>query len=132
MNKKMREILTQIQAKTAEAKSFMEGENKDVTKANALMDEVDALKADYETEKRIFEAEKNDGISGAESHLGNGQKEKTELTADEIVAKEVRSIMTRVADKDLQESVDADGGYTVPEDISEFFISLLVKFGITL
>jgi division protein CdvB (Snf7/Vps24/ESCRT-III family) len=43
MNKKMREILAQIQAKTAEAKSFMDGENKDVAKATALMDEVDAL-----------------------------------------------------------------------------------------
>ena len=42
MNKKMREILAKIQAKTAEAKGFMEGENKDIDKANALMDEVDA------------------------------------------------------------------------------------------
>lgn len=118
MNKKMREIMAQIQAKTAEAKSFMaEGENKDVAKATALMNEVDALRAEYETEKRIFEAEKAEGIGGADPHAGNGEPEVKELTGDQIVAKEVRSIMTHVADKDLQESVEADGGYTVPEDI---------------
>ena len=118
MNKKMREILAAIQAKTAEAKSFMDGENKDVEKATALMDEVDALKTEYETEKRIYEAEKAQGVEGAEPHSGSGEEEQEkELSGDEIIAKEVRSIMTRIADKDLQESVDADGGYTVPEDI---------------
>lgn len=118
MNKKMREIMAQIQAKTAEAKSFMaEGENKDVAKATALMNEVDTLRTEYETEKRIFEAEKAEGIGEADPHTGNGQEEKVALTGDQIVAKEVRSIMTHIADKDLQESVEADGGYTVPEDI---------------
>ena len=117
MNKRMREILAEIEAKTAEAKSFMSGENKDVAKANAIMDEVDVLKTEYEAEKRIYESEKAEGVAGAEAHPGNGQAEKTELTGEQIVAKEVRSIMTHVADKDLVESVDADGGYTVPEDI---------------
>ena len=117
MNKRMRELLTQIQEKTAEAKGFMSGENKDVAKANAIMDEVAALKTEYETEKRIFETEKDEGVKSAEAHTGNGEAEKTQLTGEQIVAKEVRSIMTHVADKDLVESVDADGGYTVPEDI---------------
>lgn len=117
MNKRMREILAQIQAKTAEAKSFMSGENKDVAKANAIMDEVAELKSEYETEKRIFEAEKADGVVAADPHAGTGEPEVKELTGEQIVAKEVRSIMTHVADKDLVESVDADGGYTVPEDI---------------
>lgn len=118
MNKRMREILAQIEAKTAEAKSFMaDGENKDVAKATALMDEVDALKTEYAAEKRIYEAEKEKGIGEADPHTGNGEPEVKELTGEQIVAKEVRSIMTRVADKDLVESVDADGGYTVPEDI---------------
>lgn len=118
MNKKMREILAKIQAKTAEAKGFMaEGENKDVAKANALMDEVDSLKAEYEAEKRIYEAEKAEGVTDADPHAGTGEPEVKDLTGEEIVAKEIRSIMTHVADKDLQESVEADGGYTVPEDI---------------
>lgn len=120
MNKRMREILAQIQAKTAEAKSFMSGENKDVAKANAIMDEVAELKSEYETEKRIFEAEKADGVAAADPHAGNGEAEVKELTGEQIVAKEVRAIMAPGkygADKDLVESVDADGGYTVPEDI---------------
>jgi HK97 family phage major capsid protein len=95
----------------------MSGENKDVTKANALMDEVDTLKAEYEAEKRIFEAEKAEGVEGADPHAGTGEPEVKELTGEQIVAKEIRSIMSKIADKDLQESVDADGGYTVPEDI---------------
>lgn len=117
MNKRMREILAQIQAKTAEAKSFMSGENKDVNKANAIMDEVAELKSEYETEKRIFEAEKAEGVEVADPHPGNGTPEVKELTGEQIVAKEIRSIMTKTVDKDLVESVDADGGYTVPEDI---------------
>lgn len=117
MNKRMREILAQIQEKTAEAKGFMSGENKDVAKANAIMDEVAELKSEYETEKRIYEAEKSEGVESADPHAGNGEPEVKELTGEQILAKEVRSIMTHVADKDLVESVDADGGYTVPEDI---------------
>lgn len=121
MNKKMREIMAKIQAKTAEAKGFMaEGENKDVEKASALMAEVKDLQKEFDTEKAIFEAEKNDGMESAQSHVGNGDEEKKELTGEEIIAKEVRAIMKPSkfgSDKSLMESVDADGGYTVPEDI---------------
>lgn len=117
MNKRMREILAEIEAKTAEAKSYMSGENKDVAKATAIMDEVDTLKGEYELEKRIFESDKSKGLEGASAHAGDGQTEKKEFSAEEIVAKEVRSIMTKRADKDLNESVEVDGGYTVPEDI---------------
>ena len=60
MNKKMRELLTKIQQKTAQARAFMDGENKDVTKATELLDEVDGLKAEFEAEKRLFEQEKED------------------------------------------------------------------------
>lgn len=117
MNKKMREILAQIEAKTKEAKSYMDGENKDVAKANELMDAVDALKAEFEAEKRIYEAEKAQGMTGAPEDPDKVGEAAKKLTGDVILAKEVRSIMTKVVDKDLQESVDADGGYTVPEDI---------------
>lgn len=119
MNKKMREILAQIDAKTKEAKSFMEGENKDLDKANALMDEVDKLRKEYNAEKRIFDAEKARGTEGAPQDPEN-VGEKATVSGEVIVAKEVRAIMAPAkyaADKDLQESVDADGGYTVPEDI---------------
>lgn len=110
MNKKMREILAKIQAKTAEAKSFMaEGENKDVAKATALMDEVDTLKAEYETEKRIYEAEKADGAP-----TDDQVEEKGKENALVKFAKAVRDI---IVGKRLVEGVDAEGGYTVPEDV---------------
>ena len=43
MNKRMRELQAQITSKTAEAKGFMDGENKDIVKANEILDEVDKL-----------------------------------------------------------------------------------------
>ena len=110
MNKKMREILAKIQSKTAEAKSFMaEGENKDVAKATALMDEVDTLKAEYETEKRIFESEKMEGAPTDEQI--------TEKKVEDAVSKFAKAVKDIIAGKRLTEGVDEDGGYTVPEDI---------------
>ena len=116
MNKKMREILAKIQAKTAEAKAFTEGENKDLEKANVLMDEVDALQKELETEKRLYEAEKLAGVQSAivtvEDHAQTKESEKIDEVAK--FAKAVRQFIK----KGLVEGVDADGGYTVPEDVS--------------
>lgn len=114
MNKKMREILAQIQAKTMEAKSFMDGENKDVAKATALMDEVDALQKEFDAEKRIYDAEKANGTGSATSTVEDGAQGKK--SEDEIAkfAKAVRQFIR----KGLVEGVDEDGGYTVPEDVS--------------
>lgn len=115
MNKKMREILASIQAKTAEAKSFMDGENKDVAKATALMDEVDALQREYDAEKRIYEAEKANGVNSATVTVeDNAKATKTE----DSVAKFAKAVRSIIQGKALTEGVDADGGYTVPEDVS--------------
>jgi HK97 family phage major capsid protein len=121
MNKKMRELLTKIQTKTAEAKALNEGENKDVTKASAIMDEVDALQKEFELEKKIFEAEKATGAQNATAVVADHVQEKKEVvTGETMIAKQVRAILNPGkfgTDKSLVESVDADGGYTVPEDI---------------
>ena len=113
MNKKMRELMAKIQAKTMEAKSFMEGENKDVAKANELLNEIDSLKAEYETEKRIYEMDKETNAPSVEE-MESKAKANEELDACAKFAKAVRSI---IQNKGLVEGVDADGGYTVPEDI---------------
>lgn len=56
MNKKMKELLAQINAKVASAQALMEvGE---VEKAAAVMDEADVLQAEYDTEERIYAAQK--------------------------------------------------------------------------
>ena len=115
MNKKMREILAQIQAKTAEAKSFMNGETKDIEKATAIMDEVDALQREYDAEKRIYEAEKANGAQVATAQVEDVAKaEKTE----NAVAKFAKAVRSIIQGKALSEGVGEDGGYTVPEDVS--------------
>jgi len=117
MNKRMRELLAQIQAKTAEAKSFMNGENKDVAKATAIMDEVDALQKEYEAEKRIFETEKANGAQSANAVVEDTASAKTEKT-ETAVAKFAKAVRSIIQGKGLTEGVNEDGGYTVPEDVS--------------
>lgn len=108
MNKKMRELLAKIEAKTAEAKSFMaEGETKDVAKATALLDEVDALKSEFETEKRLYELDK-DNNAPEEKQI----QEKHEMDSVSKFARDARAGF-----KGMNEGTAADGGYTVPEDI---------------
>ena len=118
MNKKMREILTQIQEKTLQAKSFMEGENKNVEKANALMDEVDALQKEYETEKRLYDAEKMTGAQSATAPVETAGETKGKEVED-AVAKFAKAVRSIIQGKGLVGGVDADGGYTVPEDESD-------------
>lgn len=117
----MRELMAQIQEKTIQAKAFMDGENKDVAKANEIMDQVDALQKELETEKRVFEAEKMANAENSATPVEGVEAPKTEKKADQVAdfAKAVRNIVKGVpAGTGLVESVDARGGYTVPEDVS--------------
>ena len=109
MNKRMRELLAMIEVKQKEARSYMDGENKDVSKATALLDECDSLKAEYEAEKRLFEAEKAEVEPEAEKKV----EEKKETDSVKAFAEAARTGFQ----KDMSEGSNADGGYTVPEDI---------------
>lgn len=116
MNKKMREILTKIQAKTAEAKSLMDGENKDIEKANALLDEVDALQKEFEAEKRIFEAEKATGAQSATpAEPKTDDKDVKTVSAIAKFGQDAKAGFK--LDKSMNEGTGLDGGYTVPEDV---------------
>ena len=116
MNKKMRELLAMIEEKTKEARGYMDGENKDVDKASALLDEVADLKKEFETEKKLYELEKDDQIPEAKA-----QETKQVKSAEESLKAFGRAAKARFKTNDydgtLNESTDADGGYTVPEDI---------------
>ena len=115
MNKKMRELLAKIEAKTAEAKSFMaDGENKDVEKANAILDEIDTLKAEYETEKRLYEMEKDQGAP-TDEEIEEKHKDQEEKDSIKQFAEDARNGFK--VNKAMNEGTSADGGYTVPEDI---------------
>ena len=105
MNKRMRELQAQITAKTAEAKSFMDGENKDIVKANEILDEVDKLQKEFDTEERILKAGK----------AGVPEEPVAEPAVDSIKA---FADAARKGFKAMNEGTPADGGYTVPVDIS--------------
>lgn len=109
MNKKMREILAKIQEKTNEARA-----EEDVVKASAIMDEVDSLQKEYDLEKRIFEAEKAQGIDEAKEPVKDSAKE-AEVDAITKFAQDARRGF--YLEKGLNEGTLADGGYTVPEDV---------------
>lgn len=109
MNKKMRDLLEKINSKKALAKSFMEEENKDVAKASALLDEIDALEKEYAIEEKLYNMEKE--VNEPSENETNAKEEKNVTKA---FAKGVRALIN----KDYNvEGVSANGGYTVPEDI---------------
>ena len=115
MNKKMREILTQIQEKTLQAKGFME--NKEVEKANGLMDEVDALQKEFEAEKRLYEMEKMAGAQSATTPVEPKGQEKEVVEVDSVAKFGQDAKAGFKLNKSMNEGTNADGGYTVPEDI---------------
>ena len=118
MNKKMRELLAKIESKQALAKGYTEGENKDLEKAKEILDEIDKLQEEYDVEKRLFENEKEasklseEDIAKVEKNIADKNEDEKEDTVSKF-AKQIRNIA-----KGLNEGTPADGGYTVPEDIS--------------
>ena len=107
MNKRMRELQALITSKTAEAKGFMDGENKDIDKANTILDEVDTLQKEFDTEERILKAGKA-GVPVEEPKNEEPKVDGVKAFAD----------AARHGFKTMTEGVNADGGYTVPVDIS--------------
>ena len=105
MNKKMREILAQIKAKTEEAKTCMNGETKDFDKAEALMAEVKELQREFDLEKAIVDA----GAAGVPTTPVESEDKTDSVKALADAA--------RAGFKGMNEGAGADGGYTVPEDI---------------
>ena len=116
MNKKMRELLNKIEEKTNLAKSFMSDEYKDVEKADTLLNEIDDLKKEYETEKRLFELSKVENTP-TDKEIEEKAKEKEVKDGVAEFAKMARMGFKATAGTPMTEGVDADGGYVVPEDI---------------
>lgn len=110
MNKRMRELQAAIVAKSQEAQAFTEGENKDIEKAATLLDEVDILQKEFETLERMEKAKKAGVPAEAEGVSGTGEEKVDTIKA---FADAVRSRF-----KTMNEGTPADGGYTVPKDIS--------------
>lgn len=106
MNKRMRELQDMIRQKAQQAQTLLNGDQKDVDKAADILDEVEALQKEFQTIERAEKAAK----------LGvptEGEKAPGVLDAVKKFADAIRSRF-----KSMSEGVDADGGFTVPEDIS--------------
>ena len=118
MNKKMRELLAKIENKRELAKGYTEGENKDLEKAKEILNEIDKLQEEYKVEKRLFESEKesaklnDEDVAKIEKNIADKKEDKEEDSIQKF-AKQIRNIA-----KGMNEGTPADGGYTVPEDIS--------------
>ena len=112
MNKKMKEIMALIQSKIEEAKAVEDTEQK-----SALMDEIEDLQKQFETEKRLYEAEKMTGIASATPQTVDEGDDKAEKVDEDKSTKFVKAVKAFIQ-KGLVEGVDENGGYTVPEDIS--------------
>jgi HK97 family phage major capsid protein len=111
MNKKMRELQTEMVKLNKEAEGYMvEGEGRDLDKAAACYDKIDALQKEFDLEQRREKAAKagipTDGDAGVVVG-GEPKVDSTKAFAD----------AARRGFKSMNESTLADGGYTVPEDI---------------
>ena len=110
MNKKIRALLEVIKAKNEQAKSFLDGESKDIEKANTLFDEIEILKSELEAEKKALE---NDKIAAGQKFDERESEKGKQTNSTEKFANDIKLLAT----KKLSEGVNDDGGYTVPEDI---------------
>lgn len=110
MNKKIRALIEVIKAKNEQAKSFLDGESKDIEKANALFNEIEILKSELEAEKKALE---NDKIAAGQKFDERESEKGKETNSTEKFANDIKLLAT----KKLSEGVNDDGGYTVPEDI---------------
>ena len=110
MNKKMRELLAQIEEKTTKAKVYLE--DGDAEKANASLDEAQKLKEQYEAEKRLYEMTKETNTPSDEE-LEAQKEQKQEISSEKAFADAAR----RGFKATMTEGTNADGGYTVTEDI---------------
>ena len=110
MTKKMRELLAKIEEQTQLAKSFMEGENKDIEKAKSILAGINSLRDEYNALKEIADLEKGEILEGAENKDAG-------VAENDTVKAFANMARSGFNTKGLSENVDEDGGYIVPEDI---------------
>ena len=111
MNKKMRELQAAIDSAHAEAKGYMEGEEKDLDKAQAAMDKAAELKKEYAIEKQLFEAEKNDAPPAPPvDKKADGFKAMTKLLKNQSLTEQEKALISG-------ESATAGENLLVPEDV---------------
>jgi HK97 family phage major capsid protein len=114
MTKKMRELQAKMLEKIAAAKALMDGETKDLEKAAAIMDEVDALQKEFDLEAKIDKAYKSEVPT-------DEPEQPAEKSADgfKTIAKMVNKKRLNDSEKALISGANAEDGENllIPEDV---------------
>ena len=103
MNKKMREIRAQIEAKHEEAIKFYDA--KELEKAESKLAEIEDLEREYKIAEKLFKTEKEVVDDNVVAKVKENEKVKNFANA-------IRSV------RNMNEGTGTEGGYTVPEDVS--------------
>lgn len=112
MNKRMRDLQAQILQKNQEVQAAMaEGEGRDLDKAEKLLDEIDDLQKQFDLAERAEKAAKAGIPADAQGQAGDGEEKPDAIKAFATAARNLFK-------SNLNETTGADGGYTVPQDIS--------------
>lgn len=112
MNKKQRELQAMMAQKTAEAQGYMSGEAKDLDKAAACLDAVDAMQKEFDLEERLSRSAKAEVPEAPEV-------KKVEGDGFTAIAKMMRGQALTEREKALISGTSATNGenYLVPEDV---------------
>lgn len=113
MTKKMRELQAKILEKQTAAKAFLDGESKDLVKAEALLNEADELQKEFDLEARLENGKKAQ-VAETTAPVTDPAQSGKPAPVDGIKA---LADAARARFKNLNETTGADGGYTVPEDV---------------
>lgn len=113
-NKRMYELSEEIRSLTGEARILQK--NGEISKAEEKMEAIRSLKAQYNTEKELFEAESLFAQPTKETKSVPG------TTADGEEGNFYKAFRNRFSDYGLNKSLmsegsNANGGYTVPQDL---------------
>ena len=112
MNKRMREIMAEVAEKQKAAQALLTAKNLD--DAQGVLDEVDALKREYELVERAYADEKEEAAEPA--------RKAAEAKSDPEEAYKAFGRAAKAGFKatspNMTVASDEDGGYTVPEDVS--------------
>lgn len=113
MTKRMRELQALILQKSNEAKGYTEGEGKDITKATALLDEVDELQKEFDALERVEKAAQ----AGVPADPVPGTEKKA--SGFSAITKMLQRKPMEESEKALISGEDAASGenYLVPEDV---------------
>lgn len=121
MNKKLRAILAKMEQKHELAKGYMDGDNKDVAKAEALMNEVAELQKEYEVEMKIYEAEKNFNAPNDDQIEDAAKAKDTKVDGFVMIGKMLRGATLNEAEKSALLSTTTTGvngeENLLPEDV---------------